>query len=112
MEEGGGLIPNADFVVGRRGARLNTNVTGEPNSIFQVITGSGGRLSLQWTRTPAFTTTFHTNVRTKTEGFAIEHLQSAGTFSSALADGTLFGIGVNTFGQLGTIRNGILIVLR
>ena len=112
VEEGAGLIPNGDFVVGRGEARLRTNISGEPNSNFQLITGSGGELSLQWTRTSAFTTNFHNNARTRTSGFGIEHFQSAGTFSSALAEGTVFGIGVDTFGQLGTMRTGVVIILK
>jgi hypothetical protein len=112
IEEGSGLIPNGDFVVGRREARLRTNITGDPNSNFQVITGSGGRISIRWTRTSAFSTSFHSHARTKSPGISIEHFQSAGTFWSALAEGTLFGIGVNTFGNLGTMRNGLVIILK
>ena len=111
VAEGAGLIPNGDFVVGRGEARLHTNISRD-NSNFQLITGSGGQLSLQWKGTSAFTTNFHNQARTRSSGFGIEHFQSAGTFSSALAEGMVFGIGVNTFGQLGTMRTGVVIIFK
>jgi hypothetical protein len=112
MEEGGGLIPNRDFVWGRREARLTTEISLETTPDFQVITGSGGPIFLEWTRTSAFITDFHTQARTRGPGISIERFRSAGTFWSAVTQGSIFSVDVASLGMLGTVRSGTLIIFK
>jgi hypothetical protein len=113
LEQGSGLIPNGDFVAGRRVVTLHTNTSTEANPAFDRAGGSGGPITLQWTRTSAFVNDFHGHSRVQFEGVVIEKSQFAGTFSSALAQGSISGVAVSpasSSGTIGIVRNGLLVI--
>jgi hypothetical protein len=113
--QGFGLIPNRDFVASRTDARLRTNTSASANPDFGREIGSGGAITLEWTQTSGFTTDFHGHSRTRFPGLSMEHSQFASTMSSALTEGTVFGIAVgpgNSTGTIGRARFGSLFILK
>jgi hypothetical protein len=111
LEEGVGTIPNGDFTVRGIHTTLRTNTSATANPSFDRFLGSGGPIVFRWTRTNAFVSQFHQQFRTRTKGLRIDHVDEAGTFSSAIASGTIFGLTVKpTSANVATIRRGTLLV--
>jgi hypothetical protein len=115
VEQGSGLIPNRDLKVQGRQTTLHTNTSVEANPAFDRINGSGGAITLQWTRTSAIVSEFRGHSRTRIRGVLLEHSQFASTFSSAITKGTVIAAAVspgNSGGTVGTVRSGTVFIAK
>jgi hypothetical protein len=111
IEEGAGAIPNGHFSVQGRLSTLRINTSAAASPSFDRLLGSGGPIVFQWTRTTASVSQFHRQVRLRTKGVQTEHLQEAGTFSSAIASGTFLGVTVKpTSAEVGATRSGRIVI--
>lgn len=113
VEGGSGVIPNGDLAIGGREVSLHTNTSLAANPDFYRVAGDGGVITLQWIAYSAYVQKFHSHSQTRIGGVFIDHSQFAGTFSSALIEGTVLGAPVsagNSGGSLGTVRSGSVVI--
>jgi hypothetical protein len=115
FEQGSGLIPNRDLMVRRRRTTLRTNTSAGANRSFDRVEGAGGSIALEWTRTSAFVNQFEGHARTRIQGALLHRTRSASTLSSALVEGTMFGLRLTeatASGTVATTRSGTITIVR
>lgn len=115
VEQGSGLIPDGDLIVRGRKTILRTNTSADANPTFERVSGSGGAINLQWTRTSAVVTSSQVHSRTRIKGVLIDHTRFASTSSSALTGGSLLGLALdpgNSGGAVGTAQSGVITIAK
>lgn len=113
VEGGSGMIPNSNLAISDGEASLHTNTSLAANPDFFRTAGEGGVITLHWTKASASVQKFHSHTQTRIGGVLIDHSQFAGTFFSALIEGTALDAAVsagNSGGSLGTVRSGSVVI--
>jgi hypothetical protein len=110
LEEGIGIIPNGDFTVNGKHSTLRTNTAANPS--FILLTGSGGPIVLQWTRTTDLVSQLQEHRRTRTKALQMARERISSTSSTAIASGTMFGrtLGNSTHAEVGITRTGSIVL--
>ena len=99
---GSGTIPNADFKTGTKTVTLKTNGA-NTNTYF--VEGDTLPISLTFTKTSAFSSSWSGHSRTEYYGHVVQH-HGSGTYTSARVTGTIGGASVDvTWAETGSGRD-------
>jgi hypothetical protein len=106
VEAGNGAIPGESLTRSHGRLHLNVNTTALPD--FGLYAGSGGPISLSWTKLEGWSSRSSGHSRYETSEFRA-HSHGVYTSSAAIAEGSVLGLEVqpgSSFAGMGTAREG------